>query len=173
MNKYILVFIFFFIVISNKTFAAEKIVFIDINYIFNNSDAGKELKNQIAKKTNDLQSEIDQFKKEIEVNRKKILSQKNVLSIEEYNNKIEDLEDKINKMNSIISSKREKLKKYKVKIENVFTKNLNIMIEEFSTENSIDIILKKEDLLMAKKNLDITEKIFQLFNEKIKKININ
>ena len=172
MNKYILVF-FFLILNSNIIHANEKIVFIDINYIFNNSEAGKDLKKKMSIKSNNLQTEIDQFKNEIENNRKQILSQKNVLSVEEYNKKVSDLDEKVNKINSIISSKRKELKIFQDKIENVFTKNLNIMIEEFSNENSIDIILKKEDLLMAKKNLDITPKIFQLFNEKIKKININ
>ena len=33
-------------------------------------------------------------------------------------------------------------------------------------ENSIDIILNKENWPMAKKNLDITEQIFELFNKK-------
>ena len=43
MKKYILVF-FFLILNSNIIHANEKIVFIDINYIFNNSEAGKDLK---------------------------------------------------------------------------------------------------------------------------------
>ena len=123
-------------------------------------------------KSNNLQTEIDQFKNEIENNRKQILSQKNVLSVEEYNKKVSDLDEKVNKINSIISSKRKELKIFQDKIENVFTKNLNIMIEEFSNENSIDIILKKEDLLMAKKDLDITQTIFELFNKRISKIKI-
>ena len=171
MNKYILVF-FFLILNINIIHANEKIVFIDINYIFNNSEAGKDLKKKMSIKSDNLQTEIEQFKNEIETNRKQILSQKNVLSAEEYNKKVSDLDQKVNKINSIISSKRKELKIYKDKIENVFTKNLNIMIEEFSNENSIDIILKKEDLLMAKKDLDITQTIFELFNKRISKIKI-
>ena len=45
-------------------------------------------------------------------------------------------------------------------------------MEEFSSKNSINIILKRENLLMAKKDLDITQTIFKLFNEKITKIEI-
>ena len=33
-------------------------------------------------------------------------------------------------------------------------------------------ILKKQDLLMAKNDLDITKEILKIFNDKIKKINI-
>ena len=170
MKKSFIVLIFFLLFSLNNLSAKEKIVFIDINFIFNNSDAGKDLKNQIFAKDNNLQNEIDNFKKNIDDERKKILSQKNVLSVEEYNKKVTGLEKKINEVNIIISQKRKDLKKYQTQIETKFSESLNILIEEFSVQNSIDIILKKENLLMAKKDLDITEKIFNLFNEKVKKI---
>ncbi len=173
MNKFKFLFVFFFLFLFfNHVQANEKIAFIDINFIFNNSDAGKDLKNQIFAKDNKLQNEIDNFKKNIDDERKKILSQKNVLSVEEYNKKVTELEKKVNEVNVVISQKRKDLKKYQTQIENKFSESLNILIEEFSVQNSIDIILKKENLLMAKKDLDITEKIFNLFNEKVKKINI-
>ena len=173
MKKKTLFFILFFLFAQLvNSFAVEKIVFIDINFIFNNSDAGKDLKKKISKKNDDLQTLITSYKVKIDKKRKTILSQKNVLSAEEYKNKISDLEKEVQKVNTIISQKRNELKLYQKKIENNFSKNLNSMIEDFSIKNSIDIILKKENLLMAKKNLDITEQIFNLFNEKIKVIDI-
>ena len=62
---------------------------------------------------------------------------------------------------------------YKIKVENIFSKNLNLIIEQYSVENSINIILNKDNLLMAKKELDITQKVLALFNEKINKLSIN
>tara|TARA_B100001063_G_scaffold203875_1_gene198202 strand:- start:644 stop:841 length:198 start_codon:yes stop_codon:yes gene_type:complete len=62
---------------------------------------------------------------------------------------------------------------FKSKVENEFFNKLNSIIENYSTNNSISLILKRENLLMAKKNLDITKDIFDLFNEKINKITIN
>ena len=62
--------------------------------------------------------------------------------------------------------------RFKELIEGEFSKKLNLLIEEYSIKNSISIILKKQDLLMAKNELDITNDIFIIFNEKIDKINI-
>jgi len=171
MKRYSAVF-FFFLFFSSNLFAEEKIVFIDINFIFNNSDAGKELKEKISKKNLNLQSEIKQYRLEIEDKRKKIISQKNVLSVDEYNIKIAKLETDIKNINSIIIKKRDELTKYQKKIENDFSKSLNSLIEKFSVQNSIDIILNKENLLMAKKNLDITNQIFDLFNLEVKSIKV-
>ena len=57
-------------------------------------------------------------------------------------------------------------------IANLFFNRLNLIVENYSVNNSISIILRKENLLMAKKNLDITSDIFNLFNEKIEKLTI-
>ena len=43
MLKIILKYIFFLFFFTNFSHSAEKIVFIDINYIFKNTNAGKEL----------------------------------------------------------------------------------------------------------------------------------
>ena len=89
----------------NTSYSQEKIVFIDINYIFKNSNAGKDLHSQILNKDNQLKKEIKDFKEEIENERNLILSQKNVLSDEEYNKKVNTLETKIKRMNSEILDK--------------------------------------------------------------------
>ena len=172
MIKIIKVIFFFLLLIPTISYANDKIVFIDINYIFKNSDAGKDLYNQISKKNEQLQNEINNFKNQIEDERKKILSQKNVLSVEEYNKKINSLETKITKINSTVSVKKKEFALFQKKVENNFSNSLNLLLEEYSSNNSIDIILKRENLLMAKKDLDITQVIFKLFNDKITKIEL-
>ena len=160
-------FFLFLFLINNNLYANDKIVFININYIFTNSNAGKKLYQQIDQKNKQIQIEINKIKTELESEKKQILSQKNVLSVEEYNKKITNLENKITEMNTKIQKKQDDLNLFKNKVEKNFSKQLNMIIEEYSVQNSIDIIFKKENLLMAKKNLDITENIFNLFNEKI------
>ena len=156
----------------SNVFASDKIVFIDRNYIFKNSNAGKDLHAQIKQRNEVLNQEINEFNIKIDDERNKILSQKNVLSIEEYNKKVSLLDKKIVELNSAVSSKQKELNLFKKKVENNFSKSLNILLEEYSSNNSINIILKRENLLMAKKDLDITQVIFKLFNEKITKIEI-
>ena len=164
--------IFLFLMVTNHTLAQEKVVFIDINFIFKNSIVGKTLNEQIAKKENEINFEIKKFKKDIEDEKNVITSQKNVISVEEYNKKIEILETKINEMNNLISKKTKELNKFKNNVEKSFSKELNSIIEKYSTENSIDMILDKSNLLMARKELNITQQVINLFNENVKEINI-
>jgi len=170
--KKILFFILIFF-ITNNVNALEKIVFIDLNYIFINSNAGKDLKLQIENKKKKLNEEIAIFQKNIDDEKKILISQKNVISQEEYKKKLNNLENEIKNINIKISKKNKELNLFKSKVENEFFNKLNSIIENYSTNNSISLILKRENLLMAKKNLDITKDIFDLFNEKINKITIN
>ena len=168
MLKYLLIFLFVF----TNSIAQEKIVFIDINYIFKNSIVGKDLNEKIKKKDNQISNEIKKFKDDIEKEKNEIISKKNVVSVEEYNVKIDNLEKKIKDMNMTIANKKKELEIYKKKVERSFSKELNLVIEEYSTENSIDMIFDKSNILMARKELNITEKIISLFNNQIKEIDV-
>ena len=172
MYKIISAILFFFSIFFNNTLAQEKIVFIDINYIFKNSIVGKDLNEKIKKKDNQIGNEIKKFKVDIEKEKNEIISQKNVVSVEEYNIKISNLEKKIKDMNITIANKKKELEIYKKKVERSFSKKLNLIIEEYSTENSVDMIFDKSNILMARKELNITEKIISLFDNQIKEINI-
>ena len=166
-----LIFIFF-LLFTNIAFSSEKIVFIDINYIFINSKAGKSLNEEIELKNEKLNYEINEFKKKIDDEKNKLISQKNVISVDEYNNKILIIEKKIKEMNVTINKNKNELDKFKLKVEKIFSQKLNSLIEIYSVENSIDIILNKSNLLMAKKTLDITNDVLNLFNKNFDKIDI-
>ena len=161
-----------FLLFSNYSFSSEKIVFIDINYVFMNSNAGKDLNKEIKLKDEKLNLEINEFKKKIEDEKNKLLSQKNVISAEEYNKKILNIEDEIKNMNIKVNKNKVELDKFKSKVETIFSQKLNYLIEDYSDKNSIDIILNKSNLLMAKKELDITNDILNLFNQNFDKIEI-
>ena len=167
--------IFFFLLIACFNFSLaetknEKIVFINLDYIFVNSLAGKDLNLQISNKEKDIKIKVNNFKKEIDLKKTKLITQKNVLPQEDYKKKISELEVEVEKINTSILIERKNLSLFKSKAEKQFTANLNSIIEKYAIENSISIVLKKKDILMAKNDLDITEIIFNKLNEKIEKL---
>ena len=69
MFKIIPIILFYLSFAIVNSYSQEKIVFIDINYIFKNSIAGKDLNNQISKKEKELNLEVSKFRSEIEKER--------------------------------------------------------------------------------------------------------
>ena len=45
-------------------------------------------------------------------------------------------------------------------------------MQDYALSNSVEMILKKEDILIGKNNLDITKEIMNLFNKNVKDIKI-
>jgi len=127
----------------------------------------------LKQKKKDLDNQVNISINEINDKKDKLTAQKNVLDSNEYSKKIKELEDEIKKINTSISKKNNELLKLQKNIEAKFSQNLNSIIEEYSIENSIDIIFKKQDILMAKNEMDITKEVLNLFNKKINKIDID
>ena len=129
--------IFFFILFSfNQSFAEEKIAFVDLNFIFNNSSAGKKMNKLIQSKTKKINDEFNQYKKEIDEKKNKLTTQKNVISPEEYQKKILELEKNVKEYNIIISKKNNEILELKKKARVEFSKQAITILEKFSVENS-------------------------------------
>ncbi len=157
---------------NNKLLAEEKIVFIDINYIFVNSSAGKKINQQIQEKRKKNNDTFNEFKKKVESDKKKLSTQKNVIAKDEYEKKIFELEKKIKDYNLDIRKKNDELLALRNKARLEFLKNLNVIVQKFSKDNSISMVLKKDNIFIGKTDLDMTSNILALFDKKIKKITI-
>ena len=126
------------------------------------------MNNQIQDKSQKLNSEFNSFKIQIDKKKKNLVNQKNILAKEEYEKKLLKLENEIKEFNSSISKKQDELLNIRKESKVKFSNEIRNILAEYSKDNSIDIILKKESILIGKTNLDITNSIFDIFNKKLK-----
>ena len=162
----------FLLLINNNVFAQDKLVFIDVNYIFNNSVAGKKINEEITKLSKKIKSDLKNFQKKISSDKDSILKQKNVLSEEEFKKKITDLDNKVKNFNLELNKENNQLIKLKKKARIKFSDQLREVLESFSKENSINMILTKENVLIGRTDLDVTSDILDLYNKNFKKITV-
>ena len=94
------------------------------------------------------------------------------MSNEELRSKALDLEKKAKEYNAIISKKNNELNVFKDKVTREFYINLTKIMQDYALSNSVEMILKKENILIGKNNLDITKEIMNLFNKNVKDIKI-
>ena len=139
----------------------------------NQSIVGKSLNSQLDKihKAN-----LEGFKINEEDLKKEevlILSQKNVLSEEDYKNKVNLFKEKLNSYKKKRQEKIDLVTKKKLKATSNLLKEINPILSNYSKENGISIILRKQDIVLARTDLDITKQIIEAINLKIKKIDLN
>lgn len=154
-----------FFLLNNLLQADDKIVIIDVNYIFNQSELGKDFNNKIKNESLKISSKITEFQTDIENKKKILLNKKNLLSEKDYNKEYLEIEENVDKYNLIIQRENEELNILKSKIKEDFFKNLLPLLEQYSSNNSINLIIKKESVIMAKNTLDITNEIVKILND--------
>jgi len=154
-------------------FAQEKVVYLDVNKLLNESDAGKYINNELNKINN---SNIEEFKK-IETSMKsdeeKLLKQKNILKSEEFNNKVNELRDKYKSYQDLKNNKNSEINKLRLNAGNKILKIVNEILSKYSKENEISLIIDKKNIIIGKTQLDVTSEILSLLNKKINKVEIN
>ena len=162
--------IFFIFLLAGISNANENIKFININYIVNNSEAGKALNKIIDNKSKKITSELNDMGKKIENKKDKIISQKNILKKEEYEKLLKSYDDEVKKFNNIRKKRNEDFNKFRINSQKKILETLNPIITAFLKKESVQILLQKEQILFGDNKLDITEEILKMFNDKHKKI---
>jgi len=168
--KFFFATIFFVFSLIGTLNANENIRFININYIVNNSEAGKSLNEIIEKKSKKIVLELDDLSKKIENKKEKIISQKNILKKEEYEKLVKIYEDEVKKYNNIRKKKNDDINKFKINSKNKIVQKLNPIIKSFLEKESIQILLQKEKIIFGDDKLDITKEILKIFNNNHKKL---
>ncbi len=171
-KKFLFINIFFFIFVSS--FAEEqKIVYLNVDKIMQQSIAGKSIKKQLE---NFYNKNLEKFKKNdgiLKDKEKKIIAQKNILSKEDFQKELTGLRTEIINFQKEQVKVRDEMNKLRIGATNKLISKLSPILEEYAKKNAISLILQKKNIVMGKKEIDITDEILSITNEKIKNIKIN
>ena len=172
LKKFLIINIFFLFFLSS--FADEqKIVYVNVDKIMQQSIAGKSIKKQLEKFYN---TNLEKFKKNDQIlknKEKKIIAQKNILSNEDFQKELESLRSEIVNFQREQVKAREDMNKLRVGATNKLISKLSPILKEYAKANSISLILEKKNIVMGKKEIEITDEILLIANDKIKDIKIN
>ena len=162
-----------FFLFSTKVTYSENVAYIDIDFIMNNSLAGKSITNNLEKSFKGENEKLNNLENELKEKEKNLVSQKNLLKAEEFKKKVEILKKEINNYKENRKKLVKEFNSKKIESTKILLSKINPILADYSKENSIDIIFQKKNIVIGKKNLDITEDIINLLNSKVKKIEIN
>ena len=168
--------LFFFVIlysfIFNTITFANIIVYLDMNKIMNTSKPGISILEQLKIINNNNLIFFKKSEKDFKQQEITLRTQKNILSKDEFTKKLNNLKIEINEYNEIKNDKINELNRLKLNATNKFLKLINPLLTEYSAQNSISMIIQKKNLVIGINELDITEKILTIINNKITKIDI-
>jgi len=167
----VVLFLIFFnkISLSNE----NKLVYIDLSNIMNNSIAGKSVTAQLEDNHKKNISNFKKIEEELKKEESEIISQKNILSKEDYEKKIIDLRDKAKKFRKERNENLNILNNQRLQATSKIINLIKPILSEYSQKNSISVIIDKKNVIIGKTSLDITDEILKIVDEKIGKINLD
>tara|TARA_B100001758_G_C18376678_1_gene594754 strand:+ start:967 stop:1482 length:516 start_codon:yes stop_codon:yes gene_type:complete len=171
MKKYFLFFLF--LIFSNYSYAEEKFVYLDVNFLLTESESGKYINNELNKINDNNIEEFKKIENSIKTQEDNLLKQKNILKEEEFNSKLKKLREKYKSYQELKKKKNNDLKKLRDDAVNQILKIINDVLTQYSTKNNISLVIEKKNVIIGKTELDITKDISNILNKKIKKVEIN
>ncbi len=163
-----------FLIFFTLSYAEEqKIVYLNVDKIMQQSIAGKSIKKQLENLYN---KNLEKFKKNDEILRnkeKKLIAQKNILNQEDFQKELSSLRKEIINFQKEQVKAREDINKLRIGATNKLISQLSPILQEYAKKNSVSLILQKKNIVMGKKEIEITDEILQITNKEIKNIKIN
>tara|TARA_B110000037_G_C17091820_1_gene494321 strand:- start:302 stop:829 length:528 start_codon:yes stop_codon:yes gene_type:complete len=171
-NKIFLNILIFIILSVPCANAEQKIVFLNIQTILTKSISGKYLNSNINKLQEKKIIKFNENKENLQNEEKKLITKKNILEKSKFEEQAKILRNKIIDFNNEKKNFFNNLNKKKINGTNQILKTLDPILKEYSSKNSISLILQKKNILLGENSIDITEDIIKLLDDKIKKIDL-
>ena len=166
-KRFCLIFLIYFIPISS-VYSSGNTVFLDIDYVLNNSNLGKSIYIELEKLNNSnikkLSSKENLLKeKKLAIDKTKNVSSKEKLQedITTFNKEVEIYRLEKNKILEDFKNKKKK------ELDNFLIK-INPLIQDYMKKNSIDIVLEKNQIFMGNSLKDVSNDIINLINKNFK-----
>ncbi len=141
-----------------------QVVYIDINQILNNSEIGKSL-NLYLKEINDKNlTKFNEIEIELKKKEEELLAQQNIIEKTQFNIKVNNLSKEVQNYRTDKKTSLNKLNEIKIENTKKILKILNPIITKYVELNSISLVIPKKNIIIGKKNLDITDEIVKLLN---------
>ena len=165
MKKYLLFFIF--LTFNNISLAENKIVYLDVSFLLNESIVGKDLNRKLLKINSINVEEFKQIESKIKKDDNDLLKKKNIIKEDQYKKEIALLRQEYKSFKELMNKKNSDLNTLKDSSTKVILKNINDILAEYSTKNSISMIIEKKNIVIGKSDLNVTNEILDLLNKKI------
>ena len=167
-KKKIFLIVIFFLLSFTKVWSNESIAFLDVELIINKSEPALKIIKKIEELRNEESKKLKKIENELNKKNEEISKTKNLISEEELKKKILTLRQEANSFEELRKNTIKNLNIKKNNELNKFLKLIDPLVRRYMKENSIDIIIDKKNIFMAKAKNDITKDILQIINTEIK-----
>ncbi len=153
--------------------ADTSIAVVDIDAVLSESKAAKSVKKQIARKRDGFLKQVKEEEEELRQEQKEIEAKRNDLSKEELIKKFQDFEKRRIAARNKIQEKKGHLDKSYGQAMNTLTKVIYDVCQEIAQEKDLDLVITKQNIVVASKALNITAEVMTRMNKKLPNLTLD
>ena len=156
------------LILPFNVYSQSKISYVDLDFVLTNINAGKIVFEKLEKNEKLKKKKFSDEENKLKDEENKILASRNIISQDQLDINIEEFQNKLKNYRNYKSEELKKLNKIRndeiVKLLNL----INPIIQDYMKSNSINFLMDKKNIYIADKNYDITNKLIEIINKKIK-----
>jgi len=146
----------FLLLICTYVSAEQKVAYMDMKFVLNNSKAGKGAHDFLQKSFKENQKKFLDEENTLKKKENDLLAQKTILTKKEYQKKSDDLRKKVIDYQSQRRTALEKITSQRAEARQKLLEKLDPIMKTYIKENDISLIIDRKNVLMGNTNLDIT-----------------
>jgi len=162
----------FLLLVSTYAIADDKIAFIDMKEILNNSKAGKGAQDYLQKIFKEGQKKYSDLETKLKEEETDLLAKKTILSKEEYKKNSDKLREKVINYQNNRRKSLDSITEKRAKARTDLLKKLTPIIEDYTKEKGILLILDKKNIIAGNPSLDLTKTIIEKLNKELPSLNL-
>jgi len=171
--KYIVkFFVVTFLLLVSTQASADKIAYLDMKFVLNNSKAGKGAQDYLQKTFKDNQKTFAEREKKLKQEENDLLGQKTILSKEEYQKKTDSLRKKVIDYQSQRRASFDKITKQRADARKKLIEALDPILNSYIKENNIAAVIDKKFIIGGQTDFDITKLIVEKLNKALPSLNL-
>jgi len=156
-----------FFLFTSVLMADDKIYYVNVDLILNESKIGKKIINELENINKDNIQRIKETEKKLIEKDKEIKKTKNIISQIEFEKKITSFNKEINEFNNFRNNLLNDFNILKTEKINILFQDINPIIEDYMKENNINILLDKKNIFIGSLDRDITSNIIKIIDQKL------
>ena len=162
----------FLLLVSTYASAEQKIVYMDLKFVLNNSKAGKSAQDYLQKTFKDNQKKFIDEENQLKEDEKNLIASKTSLTKEEYQKKTDVLRKKVIDYQSQRKMSLEKIAKQRLEVREKLLSTIDPILNKYIQENNISVVVDRKNIIGGQTDLDITKIIIKKLNNEISSIDL-
>ena len=152
--------------------AEQKIVYLDMKFILNNSKAGKSAQNFLQERFKENQKKFSDKENKLKKEEVDLIAKNNILSKEEYKKESDKLRRKVMEYQSTRRESLDKITNQRAEARKKLLENIDPILTKYISENGISLVIDKKNIFGGNTELDITGIIIEKLNKELTSLNL-